>query len=247
MFYDRPFARVLLIVASALGFCFAQGASAFPEEMIDPGAPPSEFPDHSGELFAFGSTFIFSFSQGAENFVASAQINCESCTFPVGQGPHTLTLVGQVLGQVREDNGVVNPSSAGVYGMNITITGVKATASEPIDLGGGLFEQTVTYTADLTAPEPFTAAVTGTLVLDTERTSPRPTPLPPEGDTITVAAQAGVTPGLQTAAGPSQSFPAVPASSPQALGQPVAANVVFQVTETKRVRIPPESEPEPIP
>jgi hypothetical protein len=238
MFQDRPLARSMLIVASALGLCIAQGAAAFPEDTFDPGAPPSEFPDHSGELFEFGSTFIFSFSGGTENFVASAQVDCATCTFPVGPGPHTFTLTGQVLGQVREDNGVVNPSSAGVYQMNLTVTGVKATATTPVDLGGGVFEQTVKYTADLTAAAPFNAAVSGTLVLDTERTSPRPNPLPP-GDTITVAAQAGVTPGLQTAAGPAQSFPAVPGSSPAALGQPIAANVVFQISETKRVRTVP--------
>jgi hypothetical protein len=241
MFQDRPLARSMLIVASALGLCIAQGAAAFPEETIDPGVPPSDAPDHSGELFNFGSTFIFSFSRTVGTFVPRAIVNCTTCKFPVANNSvHTFAVTGRVLGQVRENNGDIRPFSDGVYDMNLSISGVRATASTPVAVGDGLFEQTITYTADLTAAEPFNAVVSGTLMLDdNEGTTPQPSPLPPEGRTITVGAEAGVTPGLVTAAGPTQTFPAIPASSPQALGQAVAANVVFQVTETKRGRLPP--------
>jgi hypothetical protein len=235
MFHHRPFARVLLIAASALGLCFAQGASAFPDDTIDPGAPPSDFPDHSGDLFNFGSTFIFSVSQGAAGFVPSAKIDCTTCKFPVPENDgHVFKLTGRVLGQIRGNDGIVIETSRGVYTMDITISGVKATVLATAEKAGGFFEQTIRYTADLTGAAPFKGVVSGTLVLDTEAT-PQPTEPVPNGTTITLAAQtAPNTPGL-VIGGASRTFPAIGPSSPGFLGESVAANVVFQVTETKRM------------
>lgn len=231
MFHDRPFARVLLIVASALGFCVAQSALAqFPEDTVDPGAPPSEAPDHSGELFNFGSTFIFSFSRAVGDFVPSASIDCTTCAFPVAADSlHTFRLTGRVLGQVRGNNGAIVSDSAGVYDMDITITGAKATVSQTVT--EGVLEQTITYRANLTAA----GAVSGELVLDVEAT-PRPQPLP-DGTRITVDAHffaggADKTPFLEVGANPT--FPAIPASSPLGLGQGVPENVVFQITQRWR-------------
>lgn len=233
MFHDRPFARVLLIVASALGLCFAQTASAFPEETIDPGVPPSLDPDHSGELFNFGSTFIFSFSRSVGNFVPNAVLNCTTCIFPVDpETSHTFTLTGRVLGQVR-NNGTVDELSTGVYRMNIQITGVRATVSPPVSAGDGTSEQTIKYTADLGAASPFNAVLSGALVLDSQEGEPAPMGLV-NGATIKVGADAASTPDLFLGV----TFPLMPANSPQGLGQTIPANVVFQVTEKKRLRLP---------
>jgi hypothetical protein len=235
MFYDRSLSGLLPTLAfAAVALCFAPGASAFPDEMFDPGAPPSEFPDHSGELFAFGSTFIFSFSEGAAGFVPRARIECSTCKYPVDAASgHAFALSGRVLGQVRGNDGNVIEASKGVYDMDIAITGVQATLLSTVHVGGGFFEQTIKYTANLTGTPPFKAAISGQLELDLSAT-PLPSPLP-VGTTIKLSAQASDTPGLVVVAGPSQTFPPINATSPGFLGQPVAGNVVFQLTETKRV------------
>lgn len=238
MFKERLLSRLLTVVA-ALVLGFGQAAWGFPEETTDPGAPPSESPEHSGELFAFGSTFIFSFGTGSsvgegEGFIPRAEIDCTTCRFPVNAAnPHTFTLNGRVLGRVRNDNGTLaNPA---VYNMSITIHGVRATVSDPVDADEGFQLQNIRYTADLTGTGSFKAAITGTLTMDTEATeSLFGTPIPTEGTTITLGAEANVTPDLETSG--NLTFPAVPASSPSALGQEVPANVVFQVVETKRIR-----------
>jgi len=235
MFHDRSLARLLPTFAlAALGLCFAQGASAFPEDMFDPGAPPSDFPDHSGDLFNFGSTFIFSFSRGAGNFVPNAVVNCTTCKFPVDPAiAHTFTLTGRVLGQVRNNNGTVDELSTGVYRINVQITGVRATVSPPVPVGDGTSEQTIRYAADLGAASPFNAVLSGTLVLDSQEGEPMPAGLV-NGATISLGAAAGATQDLILGV----TFPAVPANSPQGLGQAVPANVVFQVAEKKRLRLP---------
>lgn len=243
MFHDRSLARLLSTAAfAALALCFAPGALAFPEETEDPGTPPSEFPEHSGEMNEFGSTFIFSFSRTFTNadgtvFVPQAVINCNTCSFPVASGStHTFNLTGRVLGQIRGNDGVIVPNSAGVYDMNTSIMGVKATVLTSVDVGGGFFEQTIEYTANLRE----SGKVSGQLELDVNA-KPLPDPLPPgAGDPVrrivTVGAEQGVTEGLNTDSTTGQlTFPLIPASSPAALGQEVPANVVLRVTERKRV------------
>lgn len=243
MFKKCLLARLLATVA-ALGLCVGQAAWGFPEETTDPGAPPSESPEHSGELFAFGSTFIFSFGRGTsvgegDGFIPRAEIDCSTCRFPVNAGPHTFTLNGRVLGRIRNDNATIaNPA---VYTMSINIHGVRATVSDPVDAEEGFQTQSIRYTADLTGTDPFKAAITGTLVLDRAATQTLfpDTALPPEGEnTISLGAEAGATAFLDTDGtdGTPLTFPTVPASSPSALGQEVPANVVFQVVETKRIR-----------
>jgi len=245
MFHDRSLARFLPTFAlAAFGLCFAQGASAFPEDMFDPGAPPSEFPDHSGEMNNFGSTFIFSFSQGAGLFVPRVAIDCSTCKFPVDPGiGHTFTFSGQVLGQIRENNGVVNAGTRRVYDLvDVKITGVQAAVSEPTDDNDdGISEQIIQYTANLLGTAPFDAEVSGQLVVNEAATLkffPLTLPAVPDEGTITIGAKVGPEPGDTTdgliTAGAGQTFPAS-----QVLGQAVAANVVFQVTETKRFRLPP--------
>ena len=227
---------------TALALCVAPHAAAYPEETSDPGAPPSEFPEHSGEMNNFGSKFIFSFSRTFTNadgtvFVPRAVINCDTCSFPVISGStHSFSLTGRVLGQIRGDNGLIVPNSAGVYDMSIEILGVKATVLASVNVGGGFFEQTIEYTANLADG----GKVSGQLELDVNA-MPRPDPLPagvgdPERRIIKVGAEQGVTADLNTDPNAGAlTFPAIPASSPQGLGQDIPANAVFRVTETKRL------------
>lgn len=249
MFHVRSAKLLPAAAFAALAFCFAPLASAqWPEEISDPGTPPSEFPDHSGELNNFGSKFVLFFSPRADTaFVPRAQVNCDTCKFPVDAAVgHTFTLTGRILAAVKPDGAVdVDPATLGVYLMNIKITGVKAIVSTPVAANDGTSEsfQTIQYEADLNGTAPFRAALSGTLVLDSQAGEPTPTEPPglENGATIKVAATLGPPASEDPATEDlivNVTFPAVPASSPRAMGQAVRANVVFQVFETKRLRLP---------
>lgn len=253
MFLDHLLAKVLRSVAlAALGLCFAPAAVAqfseeiFSEDIFDPGAPPSEFPDHSGEMNNFGSKFLVFFSRiDGINFVPQAKINCSTCAFPVPDGSvHSFTLSGRVLGGTKPDNVPGDQcvpvtaclTTLGVYLLNVTVTGVKATVSPRVPRGDGTSDQTIKYTADLAAP--FNAVLSGTLQLDSKDGEPNTTGLTPGPEaTIKVAATAsGPTPTEDLVL--NVTFPAIPANSPKAMGQAVAANVVLQLEQKLHLRLP---------